>query len=148
VNRIIKKGRILVFISAVIAVILGIYLANVNDTLNAGGECDITRNTCKINVLNSQISVKFEQPPITEEELFLEFEFGKGIMIEQAWIEGVNMYMGKTPVLFEDSSKPQRAVTFLGSCNLSQMQWRLHLNVKTDDSQMPTSVSVPFSTFR
>lgn len=129
-------------------VILGIYLANVNDPLNSTGECDITSDICKVRVLNSQLSVKFEQVPQTEEELYLNFDLGRGLSIEKAWIEGVNMYMGKTPVLFEDPKNRERAVTFLGSCNLAEMQWRLHLKVKKDDSEELSSISLGFSTFR
>jgi hypothetical protein len=148
VNKLTKKGPMILFVSALMMVILGIYFANVNDPLNSKGVCDITSDTCTMRVFNSQLSVKFEQAPQTEEELYLNFDFGRGLSIEQAWIEGVNMYMGKTPVLFEDPANRGRAVTFLGSCNLAEMQWRLHLKVKKDDSEELSSFSVEFSTFR
>jgi hypothetical protein len=148
VNKLTKKGPIFLFVSALILVFVGIYLSNVNKPLNSKGECDITSDTCSIPVFDSQLSVKFEQVPQTEEELYLNVDLGRGLSVEQAWIEGVNMYMGKTPVLFEDPTHPSRAVTFLGSCNLTEMQWRLHLKIKKDGSEELSSLSVEFSTFR
>ncbi|MBT1449644.1 hypothetical protein KJ365_02030 [Glaciecola sp. XM2] len=140
------KARILLFASMLIAVFLGIYIANVNKELNTSSECDITFSSCEMRLFNEQFRVKFEHPPEIEEELFLQFDLGEHLTIEEAWIEGVNMYMGKTPVMFEDKLNNNRAVTFLGSCNLSKMHWHLHVNVKTDLTGEVKSVVVPFTT--
>ncbi|WP_395343238.1 hypothetical protein PN836_002955 [Ningiella sp. W23] len=96
---------------------------------------------------NHTITVSFEQTPVSEEELFLNFELPETVKIEDIWIEGVNMYMGKTPVLFEDENAPNRGVTFLGSCNLDEMQWQLKVQLSVNSKQGQHTLALPFNTY-
>lgn len=93
------------------------------------------------------MSVTFEQQPITEEELFLVFDLDDSSSIVSAWVEGTDMYMGKTPVLFEDPLKPLQAVTFLGSCNLQEMQWQLNVKVKNNATAEVALIQLYFYTY-
>ena len=145
-NKTKRYIQILGLILLLCAVISGIFLANVNQSLNSSGECDMTLSACTLAVMNDEISVKFEQRPVQEEELFIRFDLPAQFSIEKAWIEGVNMYMGKTPVMFEDDTQLDQGVTFLGSCNLETMEWVMHLNIKSNDTQEVSSVRLSFFT--
>lgn len=122
--------HILIAFLLLCALVFGAYLANSNKALTNAEHCDITEGVCEVRVFNQSVRTKFEQKPVAEEELFISFSLPNKLAIERAWIEGVNMYMGKTPVMFEDAHDDTRGVTFLGSCNQAEMQWRLHAQVK------------------
>jgi hypothetical protein len=129
------------------AFIYGVSQKDVTGTLNQSDGCDITDGICQTSVLGKPFSVNFEQKPEAEEELFLKFYVAPQMSIEHAWIEGINMYMGKTPVMFENQAEPDRAVTFLGSCNLQQMKWLLNVEVKNNATQEVALLQFTFSTF-
>ena len=57
-----------------------------------------------------------------------------GVKIVNAWIEGVNMYMGKTPIIFEQT--PSVGITFLGSCNLPEMKWRINIEAQNNEGEI------------
>lgn len=80
------------------------------------------------------LRIKFLQAPAIEEELFINFDISKGYVIAGAWVEGENMYMGKTPIIFEniDNKKTNKGFTFLGSCTQPDMQWKLYIEVKSE----------------
>jgi hypothetical protein len=147
VKKTIPILRIILTILLLSGVFYGIYYANVTDSLKNMGNCDITASTCVTTVFEQPFSVTFNQAPITEEELFLTFEISTRLSIEKAWIEGVNMYMGKTPVLFENAKKLEQAVTFLGSCNLAEMQWLLHVEIKNNATNKVALRVFTFSTY-
>ena len=80
-------------------------------------------------IKDKSLTILFTQSPIVEEELFIVFESPERFQIKRAWIEGDNMYMGKTPILFENANKPNLGLTFLGSCNLAEMKWLLFVEL-------------------
>ncbi len=106
----------------------GVYFGNVNEKLNKSNECLLDSLACHYEFEGKYFSLIFEQVPQTEEELFIRFDLPENYRVKNAWIEGINMYMGKSPVIFDDS--PQRGVTFLGSCNLDTMQWALYVKLE------------------
>ncbi len=122
----------MVYILLVLALVFGVYLANVNEELNTSSTCTLLKNECHFSTPKGQFWLKFEQTPVAEEELNIFFGTPEGIKVKNAYIEGVNMYMGKTPVIFEDGLPANTAVTFLGSCNLEEMQWALYVETKVD----------------
>jgi hypothetical protein len=73
-------------------------------------------------------------PIQTEEEILLTISVPEGIVVSATWVEGVNMYMGKTPVIPEND----HYTTFLGSCNLATMEWQLNINTKNKSDQLET----------
>ena len=117
--------RLSLWILLLLALIFGVYLSNVNKVLLVDGICDITVSSCKFEALDQVVSVSFEQKPVPEEELSLNITLPERLEIQTAWVEGINMYMGKSPVIFENPSNAGEGIVFLGSCNLSEMQWRL-----------------------
>lgn len=91
--------------------------------------------------------MEFEQSPIVEEELYINFSLDERWILEKTWLEGVNMYMGKTPLMFEDANNSTRGVTFLGSCNLAEMQWRMYVQVREKDTDNTEILTASFSTY-
>ncbi len=127
--------------------IFGIYLGYVNTSLNNEAECNLTNSACNVSLGEQYLSVRFLQTPVAEEELLLEFDMPPNYHIDKAWIEGINMYMGKTPVMFEDANSKNRGVTFLGSCNLQEMQWRLFVELEHIESSERHRASFDFYTY-
>lgn len=69
-----------------------------------------------------------------EEELTVTLSIPIQRVFQRAWIEGVNMYMGKLPVVVEGSHTigthvSYDAITFLGSCSEPNMRWRMVVEV-------------------
>lgn len=129
--------RLIFFTSLVLAVLAGLYLDSVNNTLNQSEQCIFFDNTCSFDSQHLDLHISFLDAPIIEEELFISFEISQGNQIKSAWIEGINMYMGKTPIIFEDekSKDKLKGVTFLGSCSEPKMQWQLLVEVKDKAGQ-------------
>ncbi|MFC3121722.1 hypothetical protein [Agaribacter flavus] len=115
----------------------------VNDVLNRDSACRLQSNQCEITSKYGAISINFKQMPISEEMLSIVFSLPSGYQINSAHIEGVNMYMGRTPVMFEQGKKINEGTTFLGSCNIEEMQWQLQFTIKKGEE----FVSSPFSVF-
>jgi hypothetical protein len=75
--------------------------------------------------------VTFLKKPTTDEENRFSITSPTAFSLENSWVEGVNMYMGKTPVIVEQqNSQDTKALLYLGSCNLNSMEWQLILNLK------------------
>lgn len=117
------------------------YYNYVNKQDITAAECDLTTETCTFPHEYGKIAIKFLSQIVVEEEILLSIDLPKGVELQSAWIEGINMYMGKTPIIKEGST----FLTFLGSCNLAKMQWRLHLLVENKSGQV-TKYSAVFHT--
>lgn len=93
--------------------------------------CTIQNNYCEFIDEQQNFEVTFLTSPEVEEETLVQIVSNQAFEIENAWIEGVDMYMGKTPVIWQ-TIELQRAkgVFFLGSCNQATMQWRLIIEFK------------------
>lgn len=138
--------RLIAYILLTFGVVAGVYWANVNNELNIGDECTLLKNECVFLTSKGEFRLKFEQEPVAEEELAILFDMPDGVIVKSAQVQGVNMFMGKTPVLFEEGLPENTAVTFLGSCNLAEMKWVLTVDYEIDGTQ--DSVSVFFSTYQ
>lgn len=114
----------------------------VNDIAKVMG-CTIQNNRCEFNVDQQKFDVIFVEKPVPEEEVRFSISSNEDFNIENAWIEGIDMYMGKSPVIPElvEPSRLQ-AVFFLGSCNLRTMEWRMMLKFK----QKTHPIEVRFTT--
>lgn len=93
--------------------------------------------------LNHDLIVQLEPFPVqVEEQTHLLFNFKKGSNLEnmefqEAWIEGVNMYMGRISVYIESSQQRDKVkgLFFLGSCSEPRMQWRLFIRLKNEGGE-------------
>tara|TARA_R110002124_G_scaffold224875_3_gene390160 strand:- start:24 stop:446 length:423 start_codon:yes stop_codon:yes gene_type:complete len=136
-----SKQTLILFAVLIFISLLGLYYKNVNSTVQSSENCDLSLGKCTFVYGNDEISVKFLSPIVTEEEILLTFELPQDVKLTDAWIEGINMFMGKTPVIQEG----ERYITFLGSCNLDKMQWQLNMKVEDKNGQL-TSYSAVFYT--
>lgn len=102
--------------------------------------------------LNHDLLVQLEPFPVqVEEQTRFELRLAdtsrlNKFVVREAWIEGLNMYMGKTSVYVDEPSDPKsvKGWFFLGSCSEPKMQWRLYMKVTTEKGE--EILSFDFST--
>jgi len=143
----ISKSSIYLIVTLILLGVGALGYKNVNEPTITQDECNITSKGCQFRLENALMTVKFDQKPMTEEELYITFELPSTHTVSKAWIEGVNMYMGKTPIMFENPSS-NRGITFLGSCNLNEMTWRMYLVLVNKESGEISTFSTTFFTYR
>lgn len=136
-----SKQALILFVALLGISLAGVYYKNVNSSGSSQEDCDLNLGKCTFVYGDDEISVNFLSPIVTEEEVLLSLELPPNVKLSEAWIEGLNMFMGKTPVIEEAG----RYVTFLGSCNLDTMQWQLNIKVEDKNGQV-TSYSAVFYT--
>ncbi|MBF7072824.1 hypothetical protein ISG33_05335 [Glaciecola sp. MH2013] len=135
-------ASILLLFIALVVVLLGICYKYVSTASTSTSECDLTASTCYFGIENQRLSVRFVSKPVVEEEIYLALDLPDDAIFTNGWIEGVDMFMGKTPLMSDNG----RVVTFLGSCNLDAMEWRLHFTIMKNDRIF--HYSAVFSTYR
>lgn len=96
---------------------------------------------------HAKLRVNFSVFPVqTEEEINAELTFQNGWELKSAWLEGVNMYMGKTTAIIEKKQVEKgraNVVFFLGSCGEPTMHWQL----KTEWINSGNNANLPNSVF-
>ena len=98
---------------------------------NASTQCSLKETTeCELTKQADHMSVQFLQNIELEEELKLRITANKNLKIEKMWVQGVNMFMGKTAVLIDSSYQGSNdiihdATLFLGACSEPNMKWQL-----------------------
>ncbi len=137
-----SKQTLTLFFFLLIVSVSGVYYKNVNSPVASQENCDLTYKKCTFMYGDDQISINFLSPIVTEEEILLTLELPPNVKLNEAWIEGLNMFMGKTPVIEEAG----HYVTFLGSCNLDKMHWQLNLKIEDKNGQV-TEYSAVFYTY-
>ncbi|KZN61600.1 hypothetical protein N478_05900 [Pseudoalteromonas luteoviolacea S4060-1] len=77
--------------------------------------------------------VEIDKPqPETPFKIF--FTSQQPIDVNSAHLEGVSMYMGKIPLMFEEQGEGLwQTEVMVGSCNLSEMEWKLVLHDSNND---------------
>ena len=140
---------LLVFTAAI-----GIYL-NYTDSppIKSTKQCNIDpTQECVVFYNDQQISVRFLQEIEVEEELLLTITIPKNTNVKKMWVQGINMYMGKSAVLSDyvyvnEGEKVYNARLFLGSCSEPAMRWQLVIQT-ADANQTEQSWFFNFSTDR
>ncbi|WP_394220231.1 hypothetical protein [Alteromonas gracilis] len=100
-----------------------------------GNSCNFVNETCEFLIDGKIAIATFSTAPIPEESVTLKLFIPQNQSIESAWIEGVNMYMGKIPVLLNDNGEGKWSGWFmLGSCSEPVMKWQLRLNIEGKES--------------
>lgn len=116
----------------VFAAIISFFL-NYSDspTVKVTKQCNIDlTQECVVFANGNEISVQFLQQPEVEEELLLKIAIPKNAKISDMWIQGINMYMGKSAVLTDsiynkNDQKIYNSRLFLGACSEPVMRWQL-----------------------
>jgi len=140
---------LLVFTAAI-----GIYL-NYTDSppIKSTKQCNIDpTQECVVFYNDQQISVRFLQEIEVEEELLLTITIPNNTNVKKMWVQGINMYMGKSAVLSDyvyvnEGEKVYNARLFLGSCSEPAMRWQLVIQT-ADANQTEQSWFFNFSTDR
>lgn len=78
------------------------------------------------------VELTFLQNIELEEELKLEFTLPTSLKLVGTWVQGINMYMGKTALIIDSSQnrglqEVYQASLFLGACSEPNMKWQLVL---------------------
>lgn len=128
----------------IIVVAIGVYFAhkyqskalNSSNVVNGiGNSCQFVNKTCEFLIGERVAIARFSDDPIPEESITVSISLPDGESIESGWIEGMNMYMGKIPVLLEQKGQGEVAGWFmLGSCSEPVMKWQLRLNITGSDT--------------
>tara|TARA_Y100000310_G_scaffold255630_1_gene263144 strand:- start:10538 stop:11017 length:480 start_codon:yes stop_codon:yes gene_type:complete len=129
---------------AIIVVAVCVYLAhefqssamNENVLINGiGNSCNFVNETCEFLIDGEVAIATFSTMPEPEESVTLKILIPENQEIESAWIEGLNMYMGKIPVLLDNDGEGEWSGWFmLGSCSEPVMKWQLRLNIEGKDN--------------
>lgn len=90
-------------------------------------------------------------PVLIEEMTEVQIRHPSEWALKSAWIEGVNMFMGKINVFIEDSriemsQKQHNANFFLGSCSRPDMTWKMVLEIKQEGKAVPIFLEFHFAT--
>jgi hypothetical protein len=121
--------------------------------INFSNQCAVeTGSACTLIINHRLVSVEFLQTIEVEEELALSITTSDNIQIKEMWVQGVNMYMGKSAVLSysvyaQDAKMVYKSRLFLGSCSEPAMKWQLVIQT-VDDKQVKQSWFYNFSTDR
>lgn len=112
--------------------------------------CQFEESTCTVLGSESEFSLSVSPFPIKiEERLIFTLELEPGVTFESAWIQGVNMYMGKIPVLPLDdklsTTTRLQLESYLGSCSEPKMRWQMILTL-SDSTGRQFSRYINFST--
>ena len=138
-TKMIVSGAILVAVS-----IFAILATRSGPVLTHSNICALGRSPCVIKTPDYQVSITLQnQQVVLEQETFVDIQV-KNAQLTEAWIEGVNMYMGKIPLMQERDSTH---VFFLGSCSEPDMHWRLNI-ILEDNTGSAHSHYVDFYTQR
>ncbi|SFD06484.1 hypothetical protein [Pseudoalteromonas denitrificans] len=107
--------------------VLGLLLACNSESIKESKNTECAKN--KHCNYSGGYSIALENENITPETQFhIVFSAPKNIKIQQAKLEGINMYMGSIPLFFEYKEGAWRATTMVGACAEPIMQWRLTLD--------------------
>lgn len=95
--------------------------------------------SCEPNQLchyDNQVKIWLAEPEVTPETPFQIFlSLPAGYTVKSAKLEGITMYMGFIPVLFEVRDGLLVAQTMVGICAERNMTWRLVLEVNDQQGQ-------------
>jgi hypothetical protein len=111
--------------------------------------CEFDTSTCTLLGNAEEFSLSVSPFPIkTEERLIFTLNLESGLKFESAWIQGINMYMGKIPVLPTEHMVHEgtslQLESYLGSCSEPDMRWQMIVTL-SDSSGNRFSRYVNFS---
>ena len=135
--------------------------ASVNPNKLNSPECIDDQSNCVISTKVGDFSVLFNVKKVTTEipfTIFVQYLGTKQIKTIDAYMEGINMFMGKIPLFFEDNaeknsplhtntaeSKPlYSAKTMVVACAEPNMKWRLWFTVQLFDQDQQKTTKQQF----
>ena len=129
--------RYLLPISSVALVFIVLLLKQTDDKRTDDAQCQISGTSkCIIQRQNKNFSLELSKRPQIEEEINLSLEYPISYELSKAWVQGVNMYMGQSAVLIENTKSfgnqnTTKGLFFLGACSEKNMIWQI-VTIYTD----------------
>jgi hypothetical protein len=114
--------------------LLGIFVYVLNSPASKSYQdvqCQIEgRDACTIQQHGEGFVVAFSRIPEVEEEITLKLTYPDSYELREAWVQGINMYMGRSAILLDSNQKQDgqinsKAMLFLGACSEKNMKWQL-----------------------
>jgi hypothetical protein len=149
-----KRIKFLKVLPVIVGLLLifAIYQLKLVPEINGEGvQCQVESTLpCIFDISDTRFSLQFLQSPEVEEELKLQIEYPDTYSLSKAWVQGVNMYMGKSAVLLDSNELlgeqlVGEARIFLGACSEKNMQWQL-ITVYIDTSGQELKLFYNFDT--
>jgi hypothetical protein len=111
-----------------------VYLNSINNVnTQQGAQCQLIETQSCIAVLDGrEFKGTFSQAPEVEEERHIELVYPSQYDLQDSYIQGINMFMGRT-ALVNTSMRTDAGTTisentyFLGACSERDMRWQLVL---------------------
>lgn len=95
---------------------------------------------------HSSINISFSHKPARIEEMMqVKISYLGDKIVEKAWVEGINMYMGRIPVVAIKADNIWIGEFFLGSCSEPKMQWHLIVKLRNEAGGLTTVKHTFFS---
>jgi hypothetical protein len=114
------------------ALLLSAYFINLSEsTINSGVQCQLVgTDECVLVVKQQTFIAQMLQPVELEEEQQVKLVFPAHYRLQKSWIQGINMYMGRTALIplkhYSDGDvSTSELIFFLGACSEKKMQWQL-----------------------
>ena len=99
--------------------------------------CEFVNSQCSINHNNNVVLSTFSSIPEAETSITVNFSLPDVMEIDSVWIEGVNMYMGKVPVLVEKTEPGEWSGWFmLGVCSEPVMRWKMIMYLENSNEPL------------
>lgn len=129
-------------------------LNNQNETILDKNLCYLEASTCQIMLGDSSIEFHIsEYPVLLEEMLNITLTYDIQYVARRGWLEGTNMFMGKTPLVFKENhiqevnkQVTQETELFIGACSEPNMRWKLSIELEDLQSGQLQTVYVFFQT--
>ena len=130
------KMRTAIVLLTVVMFGVAVYFANQafsTDSIDedVSSSCDFIDNVCRFEDGSLSGYAEFISPLQTAEKVDVRIFLASDEQVNDAWVEGVNMYMGKTPVRVESHKEDRWSGWFmLGACMEPKMKWQMVVNIK------------------
>lgn len=106
-------------------------------SMGLDNHCEFVNSHCRINHNNNVVLSTFSSIPEPEMSITVNFSLPDYLEIDSVWIEGVNMYMGKVPVLVEETEPGEWSGWFmLGACSEPVMRWKMIMYLKNSNEPL------------
>lgn len=124
-------------------------------TLTTNKQCQLNELlSCHFNVSelnNEQVIVNFSEKVQLEEQNPLTLTLPENLILSNIWVQGVNMYMGKTAVIeqhnqIQKNDNIYNLMFFIGSCSEPHMRWQLIIELNNKVTHKTERYFVNFST--
>ena len=123
-----------------------------DSSITDGKQCELDDSlSCRFSQINDnsqQVIVKFVEKVQVEEQNEVIVTLPADASLDDVWIQGVNMFMGKVAVLAQSSNEQNvhNLQFFLGACSEANMRWQFVLAIKKASDAKPETYFINFKT--